>query len=127
MNRRLLKRSFLWPLLLMLLAAATMIGLAVSRLPAPTSALQIRPARAGAALPDGFYVYQGLSQRGIHIKSITPLNDALVVQLDTASQRKLAETVLQDILPAGFVIQYYEPQHATTWGSKLDRERLKFG
>ena len=54
MNRRLLKRSFIWPLLLMLLAAATMIGLAVSRLPAPTSALQIRPARAGVALPDGF-------------------------------------------------------------------------
>lgn len=127
MSRRFLKRSFIWPVVLMLLATAAMLGLAVSRLPAPASALQIRPARAGVALPDGFYVYQGLSQRGIHIKSITPLNDGLVVQLDSASQRKMAETVLQDILPAGFVIQYCEPPHAKAWVAKLDRDRLKFG
>ncbi|WP_047605632.1 EnvZ/OmpR regulon moderator MzrA [Rahnella aquatilis] len=126
MNRRLLKRSFIWPLLLILVAVA-MIGLTVSRLPAQAGTLQIRPARAGVALPDGFYVYQGLSQHGIHIKSITPLDNALVVQLDTASQRKMAETVLQDILPAGFVIQYYEPPHAKAWIAKSDRDPLRFG
>lgn len=127
MNLRLAKRSFIWPALFMLLAAASMIGLAVSRLPMPASALQIRPARAGVALPDGFYVYQGFSQRGIHIKSITPLDDGLVIQLDSASQRKIAEAVLQDILPAGFVIQYCEPPHTKPWVAKLDRDRLKFG
>ncbi|MBU9817016.1 EnvZ/OmpR regulon moderator MzrA [Rahnella sp. C60] len=127
MKRRLFKRSFIWPVLLILLAAAAMIGLAVSRLPAPAGALQIRPARAGISLPDGFYVYQGLSQHGIHIKSITPLDDALVVQLDTASQRKMAETVLQDILPAGFIIRYYEPPHDKTWMAKRDLDRIKFG
>ena len=127
MNRRLLQRSFIWPVMIMLLAVAAMVGLAVSRLPAPAGALQIRPARAGVALPDGFYVYQGLSQRGIRIKSITPLNDGLVVQLDSAAQRQMAETVLQDILPAGFVVQYFEPPNAKAWVNKLDRDRLKFG
>lgn len=127
MARRWMKRSFFWPALLTLLAVAAILGMAISRLPMPTSALQIRPTRAGVALPDGFYVYQGLSQRGIHIKSITPLNDSLVVQLDSASQRKLAEDVLQDILPPGFMIQYFEPPSTKGWIQKLDRDRLKFG
>ncbi|WP_208951017.1 EnvZ/OmpR regulon moderator MzrA [Rahnella sp. ChDrAdgB13] len=127
MNRLLRKHSFIWPALFILLAVAAMIGLAISRLPAPASALQIRPARSGVALPDGFYVYQSLTERGIHIKSITPLEDGLVVQLDSAAQRKMAQDVLQTILPAGFVIQYCEPPHTKAWLTKLDRDRLKVG
>lgn len=127
MNRLFRKHSFIWPALFILLAAAAMIGLAISRLPAPANALQIRPTRSGVALPDGFYVYQTLTERGIHIKSITPLEDGLVVQLDSTAQRKMAEDVLQTILPAGFVIQYCEPPHTKAWLTKLDRDRLKFG
>lgn len=127
MNRLFRKHSFIWPALFILLAAAAMIGLAISRLPAPANALQIRPTRSGVALPDGFYVYQTLTERGIHIKSITPLEDGLVVQLDSTAQRKMAEDVLQTILPEGFVIQYCEPPHTKAWLTKLDRDRLKFG
>lgn len=127
MNRRFLKRSLLWPVIIMLLAAAAMIGLAISRIPANGNALQIRPAKAGISLPDGFFVYQGLSQRGIHIKSITPLNDGLVVQLDSSEQRQMAQSVLQDILPPGFLIQNCEPPRTRVWLDKLNRDRLKFG
>ena len=127
MSQRLKSRSFIWPGVLMLVAIVAMFGLALWHLPVPASALQIRPARTGTSLPDGFYVYQSLSQRGIHIKSITPLNDGLVVQLDSSSERKLAEEALQDILPPGFMIQYYEQPTAKAWIHKLDRDRLKFG
>ncbi|WP_308167210.1 MULTISPECIES: hypothetical protein [Symbiopectobacterium] len=34
--------------------------------------LHIFPHHQGAPLPDGFYVYQRLNERGIVIKSITP-------------------------------------------------------
>lgn len=126
MKRRWIKRSFFWSVLLIVIALAAMVGLAVLRLPVPTSALQIRPARVGVSLPDGFFVYQGLSQRGIRIKSITPLNDGLVVELVSPAQRKMAGDVLQDILPPGFTIQYCEPP-SKAWFQKLDRQRLKFG
>lgn len=122
-----MKRSILWPVGILLLAAAVMIGLAVSRIPATSNALQIRPAKAGVSLPDGFYVYQGLSQRGIHIKSITPLDDSLVVQLDSIQQRQLAQSVLQDILPAGFIIQDCASPNSKAWIGKFNRDRLKFG
>ena len=127
MSQRLKSRSFIWPGMLMLIAIVAMFALALSHLPVPASALQIRPARTGTSLPDGFYVYQSLSQRGIHIKSITPLNDGLVVQLDSSSQRELAEEALQDIFPPGFMIQYCEPPHAKEWLHKLERDSLKFG
>ncbi|WP_421670613.1 EnvZ/OmpR regulon moderator MzrA [Rahnella sp. EDr1-12] len=127
MNRRFLKRSLLWPVIIMMLAAAAMIGLAISRMPANGNALQIRPARTGISLPDGFYVYQSLSQRGIHIKSITPLDDGLVVQLDSAEQLQMAHSALQDILPEGFIIRNCEPSHSRALMEKLNHNRLKLG
>lgn len=67
------------------------------------SALKIRPNQQGLSLPDGFYLYQHLDQRGIRIKSITPENDSLVVSSIPEQQEEAIE-VLQDILPSGYVI-----------------------
>lgn len=127
MSRRFLKRSIFWPVLILIMAVAAMLGLALSRMPAQANALQIRPVRAGISLPDGFYVYQNLSQRGIRINSITPFNDGLIVQLDSVEQRKLAENALRDILPKGFLIQYVDPPHSKAWIEKLNRDKLTFG
>ncbi|EEQ02591.1 hypothetical protein yrohd0001_14910 [Yersinia rohdei ATCC 43380] len=68
------------------------------------SALKIRPNQQGLSLPDGFYLYQHLDQRGIRIKSITPENNSLVVSLESPEQQKEAIEALQNILPTGFVI-----------------------
>lgn len=68
------------------------------------SALKIRPNQHGLSLPDGFYLYQHLDQRGIRIKSITPENGSLVVSLESPEQQQEAITALQDILPGGYVI-----------------------
>ncbi|AKP33201.1 EnvZ/OmpR regulon moderator MzrA [Yersinia aleksiciae] len=68
------------------------------------SALKIRPNQQGLSVPDGFYLYQHLDQRGIRIKSIIPEKDSLVVNLESPDQQKEAIEVLQDILPSGYVI-----------------------
>ncbi|AJJ61736.1 EnvZ/OmpR regulon moderator MzrA [Yersinia aldovae] len=68
------------------------------------SALKIRPNQQGLSLPDGFYLYQHLDQRGIRIKSITPENESLVVSLESPEQQQKAIEALQDILPSGYVI-----------------------
>ncbi|NIF21379.1 EnvZ/OmpR regulon moderator MzrA [Candidatus Pantoea multigeneris] len=67
------------------------------------SVLQIRVAQAGAPLPDGFFVYQQLTAQGIHIKSITPADDALVIHFDSDAQNQAAQRLLRHLLPQGFV------------------------
>lgn len=122
------QRTFLWPItLLTLVLVAIVIGFAVARMPQNTNALQIRPVRAGVALPDGFYVYQSLNQRGIRIQSITPVQDGLIVELDSLEQRELAEHALMDILPLGFSIQRCDPPQSQLWVHKITRDQLKLG
>ncbi|TPG61922.1 EnvZ/OmpR regulon moderator MzrA [Ewingella americana] len=122
------KRPILWPVtLITLLLIAAAMGFAFSRMPQNTNALQIRPARAGLTLPDGFFVYQSLNERGIRIKSITPVDDGLIVQLDSGEQRMLAERALQDILPMGFSIKLCEPTQSPSWVKKLSGNPLKVG
>lgn len=122
------KRSFLWPTtLLTLVLVAVLIGFAAARMPHNANTLQIRSVRAGISLPDGFYVYQSLNQRGIRIQSITPVEDGLIVKLDSREQRELAEHALQDILPLGFSIQLCDPPQPQRWMQKIAREQLKLG
>ncbi|WP_428945067.1 EnvZ/OmpR regulon moderator MzrA [Pantoea sp. FN060301] len=93
-------------LLVALLAGAAAL-LLVAFLPAlfrNETALQIRPSQQGISVPDGFYVYQRLNAKGIHIKSITPDDNSLVIKFDSAEQSKAAEKVLRDMLPYGFDI-----------------------
>ncbi|SRR5471030_402239 len=122
------KRPVLWPLtFLTLLLIAAAAGFAFSRMPQNAITLQIRPARAGLTLPDGFFVYQSLNERGIRIKSITPLQDGLIVQLDSTEQRQQAERALHDILPMGFSIMLCEPPKSPLWMQKLGGAPLKVG
>jgi len=122
------QRPAVWPtLFLMLLLIAAAAGFTFSWIPQNNITLQIRPARAGLALPDGFFVYQSLNERGIRIKSITPLQDGLIVQLDSREQRLLAERALQDILPMGFSIKLCEQPKSPLWVQKFAGEQLKIG
>lgn len=128
MKRPRFKRMLLWPLSLLMLLVVVAAGIAISRMPQKSSIiLQIRPARAGLTLPDGFFVYQSLNERGIHIKSITPLQDGLIVQLDSIEQRMQAEQALQDILPMGFSIKLCELPKSPLWMQKLGDNPLKIG
>ncbi|GBU13079.1 hypothetical protein AwEntero_16800 [Enterobacterales bacterium] len=118
----------MWPTaLFILLLVAAAVGFAFSRMPQNTITLQIRTAHAGQTLPDGFSVYQSLNERGIRIKSITPLQDGLIVQLDSQEQRLLAERALQDILPMGFSIKLCEPPKSPLWIQKFGGDQLKIG
>ncbi|MGC6388595.1 EnvZ/OmpR regulon moderator MzrA [Ewingella sp. S1.OA.A_B6] len=123
-----IKRSIVWPVaLLILLLVATIVGFAFSRMPSSSNALQISPARAGVTMPDGFYVYQSLNLRGIRIQSITPVEDGLIVALDSSEQRILAEQALLDILPMGFSIKRCEPPKQHLWRQKIPSDQLKLG
>ncbi|WP_176110354.1 EnvZ/OmpR regulon moderator MzrA [Izhakiella australiensis] len=70
--------------------------------------IQIRASSQGIMLPDGFYVYQRLNEHGIHIKSITPDRDSLVIRFDSPEQSVAAERLLRQLLPYGFDIGQLE-------------------
>lgn len=108
--------------LIPLVALATLVLLALVFMPAlfrSESALQIRASRQGISLPDGFYVYQTLSAQGIHIKSITPEQNALVIKFDSLEQSDAAEKVLRKLLPNGFDIARQENPGASNWINRI--------
>lgn len=89
--------------------------------------LRIRVAQKGLSLPDGFYVYQRLDERGIRIKSITPEADGLVIRLDSPEQQLLAWEALQTILPPGYFIALSDPPAPSHWVRKFARAPLNLG
>lgn len=89
--------------------------------------LRIHAVHQGLSLPDGFYVYQRLDERGIRIKSITPEGDGLVIRLDTPEQQLLAREALKNILPPGYVIALNEPLLPGHWVRKFARVPLNLG
>lgn len=91
------------------------------------SALQIRSARQGISLPDGFYVYQSLTAQGIHIKSITPEQDSLVIKFDSLEQSDAAEKVLRKLLPYGFDIARQEHHGASNWINRISLRPQSLG
>lgn len=109
MKFKMLPYSIVWPLILLTLVVLIMIAFLnlSSCISKHETALQIRieSENLGRSLPDGFYVYRGLNQRGIHIKSIIPEKHSLIVKFDSGEQRKLAEGALRDILPTGYLIK----------------------
>ncbi|MTD27541.1 EnvZ/OmpR regulon moderator MzrA [Erwinia sorbitola] len=105
---------------LMTLAALALVALAL--MPAlfrSESSLHIRASRHGTTLPDGFYVYQTLSAQGIHIKSITPEQDSLVIKFDSMEQSDAAEKVLRKLLPYGFDIARQQGHGAANWINRI--------
>lgn len=114
--------------MLRLLALASVALTAVVVLPAlfrSETALQIRASRQGATLPDGFYVYQRLNAEGIHIKSITPDKNSLVITFDSQEQSTAAEKVLRRLLPEGFDIA--QSEHASDWISRIGPRKQSIG
>ncbi|WP_431225686.1 EnvZ/OmpR regulon moderator MzrA [Serratia sp. L9] len=89
--------------------------------------LRIRVAQQGLSLPDGFYVYQRLDERGIRIKSITPAADGLVIRLDSPEQQLLAREALQTILPPGYTIALSDTPAPSNWVRKFARAPLNLG
>lgn len=108
----------------LLLALATMLLPYTMR---PESELRIHAIHQGLSLPDGFYVYQQLDERGIRIKSITPEGGGLVIRLDTPEQQLLARETLKNILPPGYVIALNDLQFPGYWVRKFTRTPLDLG
>lgn len=77
------------------------------------TALEISRASERGSLPDGFYLYQLLDDRGIRVKSITPADNRLIIQLDTPEQAQAAQLVLQHHLPLGLSV--VKRQKFTGW------------
>lgn len=105
------------------LTGALVLLLALTLLPPlmrSDSGLQIRVSRQGNSLPDGFFVYQRLNEQGIHIKSITPDRNTLVIRFDSQEQSAAAERVLRQMLPNGFdIAQLTPPSTGRDWLSRL--------
>ncbi len=91
------------------------------------TALQIRASRQGTALPDGFYVYQRLNAEGIHIKSITPDHDSLVIKFDSLEESTAAEKVLRRLLPEGFDIAQLAQPASSEWSSRISLQKQSVG
>lgn len=89
--------------------------------------LHIFPHHQGAPLPDGFYVYQRLNERGIAIKSITPAPDSLIVRLASPEQTLAAREALRSSLPQAKIITQQPPKPAPFWRQKLTQKASTLG
>ncbi|WKV52575.1 MULTISPECIES: EnvZ/OmpR regulon moderator MzrA [Dickeya] len=103
MTNRGFKKPSAWRLLLLLLPLVVLLSMSSRRLPDEVM-LHITPLHQGAPLPDGFYIYQRLNERGIAIKSITPENDSIIVRLSSPEQSGAAREILSTALPHALVI-----------------------
>ncbi|WP_409451052.1 EnvZ/OmpR regulon moderator MzrA [Erwinia sp.] len=121
-NHALLRRM---PLLLALASLVLAVVLLLPALFGKETALQISAARQGITVPDGFYVYQRLNAEGIHIKSITPDKNTLVIKFDSQEQSTAAEKVLRRLLPEGFDIAQLE--HSSEWISRISPRKQSIG
>nr|WP_113869115.1 EnvZ/OmpR regulon moderator MzrA [Brenneria salicis]NMN92852.1 SecD-like export protein [Brenneria salicis ATCC 15712 = DSM 30166]RBP58294.1 SecD-like export protein [Brenneria salicis ATCC 15712 = DSM 30166] len=89
--------------------------------------LHIKPRYQGAALPDGFYIYQQLNERGIAIKSITPAQDSLVVRLASPEQSVAARDILRLSLPKANITTQQTVTATPFWQQKLTQKQSKLG
>lgn len=113
---------------IMLLAALPLIALMlVHHRPADEAMVHIQPLYQGAALPDGFYIYQRLNERGIAIKSITPANDSLVVRLASPAQSVEARDILRVSLPKANITTQQTLAPTPFWQQKLTQKQSKLG
>ncbi|XBS69355.1 EnvZ/OmpR regulon moderator MzrA [Acerihabitans sp. KWT182] len=106
-------------------AAALLVMLLLPLLPAlftRETALQITLASEQEALPDGFYIYQRLNERGIKIKSITPAKDSLIILLDSPEQAPAAQATLEELLPNAYRISRSRQYPHWLWLYCLNKE-----
>lgn len=92
------------------------------------STLAIRPIAQNVSVPDGFSIWHHLDANGIHFKSITPLNDTLLIKFDTSSQSAAAKAVLDRTLPQGYIIALQDDDsQASAWLTRLRDSTHRFG
>lgn len=107
------RRAFAWIMLVSVGILFTAPGLVL--LPSffrTEATVHIRTGQPGNHLPDGFYVYQALLSQGIHIKSITPGQNALVIKFESQEQSIAAEKVLRELLPVDVEIARRQKNNA---------------
>jgi hypothetical protein len=122
------KGYILWPFTFVILLMLSTVGvIAFPNPPSPPEAFKITPVNPGEDLPDGFYLYQGLSQHGVEIESITPANNSLVVKLHLQGQQHLAQETLKALLPGGYNIQPYLPEVPHQWADKMTHNAARMG
>ncbi len=110
---------------LLLLGVALWFGTALKQ---SESTLAIRPASSNVSLPDGFSVWHHLDANGIHFKSITPLNDGLVIKFESSDQSAAAKAVLDRSLPQGYIIALQDDDSLTLgWLSRLRNSTHRLG
>ncbi|MEC5342757.1 EnvZ/OmpR regulon moderator MzrA [Brenneria populi] len=89
--------------------------------------LHIQPLYQGAALPDGFYIYQRLNERGIAIKSITPAEGSLIVRLASPAQSAEARNILRTSLPKASITTQQTINPPPFWQQKLTQKQSNLG
>ncbi|TKI06939.1 EnvZ/OmpR regulon moderator MzrA [Martelella alba] len=112
-----------------LAAAAVLLVAAIAALALlrKETALQITLAGDQGSLPDGFYLYQRLDERGIRIKSITPAKDGMVILLESPDQAPAALSALRDLLPRDYSISRSRQYPRWIWLYRLDRNMAHLG
>lgn len=75
-----------------------------------------------------FSVWHHLDANGIHFKSITPLNDGLVIKFESSDQSAAAKAVLDRSLPQGYIIALQDDDSLTLgWLSRLRNSTHRLG
>jgi len=121
-------RVFIYISILLAVLGLVVVGIIASP-PTTTidNTLQISSSQVGQELPDGFYLYQGLNQRGITVQSITRENNMLVVALSSSAQRQQAQNALKQILPVGYQINISTLPQQIEWSDKFSLDNLHLG
>ncbi|SFE10887.1 SecD export protein N-terminal TM region [Phytobacter palmae] len=92
------------------------------------STLAIRPIAQNTSVPDGFSIWHHLDANGIHFKSITPLNDTLLIKFESSAQSAAAKEVLDRTLPHGYIVALQDDDNQTSaWLSRLRDTSHRFG
>ena len=92
------------------------------------STLAIRPIAQNTSVPDGFSIWHHLDANGIHFKSITPLNDTLLIKFESSAQSAAAKEVLDRTLPHGYIVALQDDESQTSaWLSRLRDTTHRFG
>ncbi|MBJ7222552.1 MULTISPECIES: EnvZ/OmpR regulon moderator MzrA [unclassified Brenneria] len=116
----------IWRILLLVTLPILALTLTPHRSP-DEAMLHIKPLHHGAALPDGFYIYQQLNEHGIAIKSITPAQDSLIVRLVSPEQSIEAREVLRVSLPKVNITAQQTTKPASFWQQKLTQKQSNLG
>ncbi|WP_413736892.1 EnvZ/OmpR regulon moderator MzrA [Sodalis sp. RH21] len=118
---------FSWRTGMVLLASVLALVLLLPLCLGNETSLEITLASEKGSLPDGFYIYQRLDERGIRIKSITPAKGSLVILLDSPEQAVEAQNALQDLLPSTYYISRSRQYPRWRWLSYWHGQNARLG